>query len=269
MLGASRTSMAEVTSRLDSVLESADAATLSGELFQVVHLLDREHSLRRILADAWADDEAKTRLVGRLLETHVSPSTIVVVNDVVQAAWSAPRDLTDALERLAVFATVALAEADGKVQEVEDELFRFGRVIAAQPQLRAALTRPGVGAEALRSLIGDLLADRVHAATLQLVTQRVTSPRGRTLEQGLEAYAQLVAERARRSIAVVRTAAPLSENQRTRLQQLLSRRYGREVHLNIEVVPDIVGGMDVRVGDEVMDGTIAGRIAEARRRLAG
>lgn len=269
MQGASRTSLGEVTRRLDSVLESADAVTLSIELFQVVRLLDREHSLRRFLADSSVPGERKTGTAGQLLEPRVSPSTILVVGDVVQASWSSPRDLADAVERMAVFATVAVVEATGQVDELEDELFRFGRIIQAQPQLRAALTRPGAAEQHKRTLVGDLLEGKANVATRRLVTEVVADPRGRTLEQGLDAYSQMVAERARRFTAVVRTAVPLTEAQTTRLQRLLTRSYGREIHLNIEIVPEIVGGMSIRVGDEIFDGTVAGRISEVRRRLTG
>jgi F-type H+-transporting ATPase subunit delta len=269
MVGASRTSLIEVTRRLDEVLDTADPGTLAEELFQVVRLFDAEHSLRRVLADSAVSAERKTGLAGRLLESQVSPATILVVTAVVGSEWSAPRDMVDAVERLAVFATVALAEGGGQVDELEDEIFRFGRIVAARPELRSALTRPGTAEQHLRTLVSDLVGDKVNPASARLITEIVVDPRGRTLEQGLDVYGELVAERATRYIAVVRTAVPLGAAQQERLQALLSRRYGRTIHLNIEVVPEIVGGLYIRVGDEVMDGTIAGRVAEVRRRLGG
>lgn len=267
MLGMSRTSLAEVTQRLDSVLEAGDADTLSVELFQVVGLLDEQHSLRRYLADASAATADKTGLVGELLESRVSPSTILVINDVVQARWSRPRDMVDAVERLAVAATVSTVEGGAEVEELEDEMFRFDRTLASQPDLRIALTNSNATAQAKRTLLQDLLADRVSRATLRMVTQVVLVSRGRRLEKGLELYRHWAAERARRRIAVVRTAAPLSAQQRDRLQRLLSEAYERAVHMNIEVDPGLVGGMSIRIGDEIIDGSIAGKIAALRRRL--
>ena len=273
MRGISRSSLAEVTRRLDSnVLASADAGqhavSLGGELFEVVALLGREHSLRRWLADQANASEDKTGLAGQIFEGKVSPSTVIVVSDVVAQPWSTARDMLDALERMAVYATVASVEGS-RLDELEDELFRFQRIVVSEPELRAALTREGVADSHLHSLVENLLSGKVNSATLALVGQAVTNPRGRTLEQALDNFGQLVAERAQRYIAVVRTAHSLSEAQQERLRTLLSRKYGREIHLNIEVAPEIVGGLSIQVGDEVIDGTIAGRIAEVQRRLAG
>ncbi|WP_028646813.1 F0F1 ATP synthase subunit delta [Nocardiopsis sp. CNT312] len=272
MRGTSRTSLAEVTRRLDSnVLASVDARgalALGGELFEVVALLSGEHSLRRWLADQSTPAESKTALAGQLLEQRVSPSALIVVGDVLQQDWSSARDMVDALERMGVYATLA-SVAGGRLDGVEDELFRFQRIVAAQPQLRAALTREGVPAATLRSLLDDLLSGKVDPATSVLVGEAVTRPRGRTLEQALDHFGQLVAERAQHFVAVVRAAHLPSEAQQDRLRAALSRKYGRDIHLNIEVVPELIGGLSVQVGDEVIDDTIAGRIAEVKRRLAG
>ncbi|MFD3684951.1 F0F1 ATP synthase subunit delta [Nocardiopsis sp. NPDC058631] len=274
MRGISRTSLVEVTRRLDdNVLASAGTAqssvALGSELFEVVALLGSQHSLRRWLADQANSAEGKTELIGQLLETKVSPSTVIVAGDVVSAKWSGPRDLVDAMERMAVYSTVASLQNASALGELEDELFRFQRIVAAQPALRDALTREGVAPERRLSLLENLLSGKVNAATLTLIGEAVTRPRRRTLEQALDHFGQLVAERAKRYVAVVRSAVPLNENQQSRLGAALSRTYGRDIHLNTEVVPEIVGGLSIQVGDEVIDGTIAGRIAEVQRRLAG
>lgn len=269
MRGVSRVSLAEVTRRFDAVAASAETATLGHELFEVVALLGSEHSLRRLLADASVEGERKAALVGSLLETKVSPATLIVVSDIVQAAWGSARDMVDATERLAVYATVSAMEGEQRLGELEDELFRFGRIVQAQPELRAALTSAQAGIEHKRTLVENLLSGKVGAATLRLVTEAVTRPRGRTLEQGLDHFGKLIADRAQRWTAVVRSAVPLTEAQQERLRGILSRMYGRAIHLNTEVAPDVLGGMSIQVGDEVVDGTVAGRIAEVRRRLAG
>lgn len=269
MRGVSRSSLDEVVRRFDGILPSANAATLGHELFEVVAVLEEEHSLRRWLADPANEAESKSALISELLESKVSPATVLVVSDIVQSRWAGARDLVNAVEQLAVYATVGEAEDAQRLSELEDEIFRFRRIVAAEPELRASLVMEGVAASHKRTLVENLLSGKVNAATLRLVSEAVTRSRGRTLEQGLEHYEQLVAQRAQRYIAVVRTAVSLSENQQTRLQDALSRAYGRSIHLNIEIAPEIVGGLSIRVGDEVIDGTISGRLAEVRRRLAG
>ena len=114
-----------------------------------------------------------------------------------------------------------------------------------------------------------LLDGRSRPATERLVTRLVARPRGRSLEAGLEALSRLAAERRGRSVAVVTSAVPLSDQQRQRLGSALARLYGREMHLNLDVDPEILGGIRVRVGDEVINGSIADRLSEAERRLAG
>ncbi len=127
MQGVSRTSLTEVIRRLDDILPSANTATLGHELFEVVALLDQEHSLRRWLADPAGSPDSKSELVNSLLETKVSPATLLVVSDVVRAQWSRPRDLVDAVEQAAVLATVAEHASARELEGVEDELFRFAR----------------------------------------------------------------------------------------------------------------------------------------------
>ena len=142
MRGISRSSLVEVTRRLDeNVLASADAAQYAvshgGEIFEVVGLLSNEHSLRRWLADQANTAEDKTALMSQILEGKVSPSTVIVVSDVVSQPWSSARDLIDALERMAVYATVGEAVERARAGKgptlIESKVYRLsahGNIIA-------------------------------------------------------------------------------------------------------------------------------------------
>jgi F-type H+-transporting ATPase subunit delta len=81
--------------------------------------------------------------------------------------------------------------------------------------------------------------------------------------------AGIAADRKEQLIAVVRSAVELSAAQRNRLAAALSESYGHKMHLNIVLDPSVVGGISVQVGDELIDGTAASRLAEVRRKLAG
>jgi F-type H+-transporting ATPase subunit delta len=96
----------------------------------------------------------------------------------------------------------------------------------------------------------------------------VITPRGRTLEDGLEDYAALAADVRSRTLATVTTAVALDEGQKQRLAASLSAQLGVAVQLQVEIDPKVVGGVVVHVGDEVIDGSTRHRLAEARRRLA-
>jgi F-type H+-transporting ATPase subunit delta len=187
----------------------------------------------------------------------------------VRARWSAPRDLADALELLGVEATVAAAERAGRLDAVEDELFRIGRVVAGSPELRAALADRSAPVDNRAALIEGLLEGRVADETRRLVRQAVVAPRGRSFDRIVEEYGEVAADRRSRLVAVVTATVPLTEEQRERLGAALARMYGHEVHLNVEVDPDIIGGIRVEIGDEVIDGSVVSRLDDARRRLVG
>jgi F-type H+-transporting ATPase subunit delta len=269
MRGLSRTSLAEVEERFNAVAASADLGTLSDELFAVTDLLDREHGLRRALSDQARPAGQKAGTVRALLGGRVSEAAIATTEAAVSARWSRAGDLADVLERLGVVAAAAEAESQSRLDDVEDELFRFGRVVAANPDLRRALVDGNAPEEARRDLLRGLLGNKVAPTSLRLITQLVLHPRGRSLETGLDEVGQLVAAQRQRLVAVVRSAVELTEGQKQRLSAWLSASYGRDVHLNVEVDKRVLGGFSVRIGDEIIDTTIVGRIEEVRRRLAG
>ena len=265
---ASRASLAEAKERLEALLSSADLATLGDDLFGVMHLLDREPALRRALSDPARDGEDKARLVRILLEGKIQEPTIELVADVVRQRWSRPSELTDAFEQLAVIAEAARAESEGQIDDLEDELFRFTRVVEREPELRNALSGQRLPAERKRELVAALLEGKVGRSSLRLISEAVTDPRGRSLERALAQYGRLVTERRNRLVAFVRTASALTEEQRTRLTAALSAAHGRDIYLNIELDPRALGGISVRIGDEVTDGTVARRLDDVRKRLA-
>lgn len=270
MHGASREALAAARERLDALTDntSVDAAQLAGELAAVTALLDREVSLRRVLTDPAQAGEAKAELAQRLLGGQVGGETVDLLAGLVRSRWSQTRDLVDALEQLADTADLTAAQRAGTLDNVEDELFRFGRIVTSNTELRAALTNRSATKAAKGELLRSLLGGRADAATERLVTRLVTAPRGRSLESGLESLSKLAAERRDRMVAVVTSAVPLSDGQKQRLGAALAKLYGRQMHLNLDVDPEVLGGIRVQVGDEVINGSLADRIEDAGRRMA-
>ncbi|MFD3589887.1 F0F1 ATP synthase subunit delta [Streptomyces sp. NPDC058683] len=270
MNGASRDALAAARTRLDALTDttSVDATRLADELAAVTTLLDREGGLRRVLTDPAQSGEAKAELVRRLIGGQVGESTVDVVSGLVRSRWSQPRDLVDALEELANTADLTAAEKSGTLDDVEDELFRFGRIVSSSTELRAALTDRKATTAAKTELLHRLLGGRAKQVTERLVTRLVTAPRGRSLEAGLDALSKLAAERRSRVVAIVTSAVPLSDPQKRRLGAALAKLYGRTMHLNLDVDPEVVGGIRVQVGDEVINGSIADRLEDAARRMA-
>ena len=269
MRGASRASYAELRDRLAATVPGAPiAAQVGDELFAVTRLLDSEHGLRRALADGTKPGAEKAALITRLLRGRVSSATSDLVADAAAGHWATPADLADAVEQLAIEALTLAAQYEGTLDDLEDDLFRFARVVSGQPRLRSALVGPA-GQGAKQGLLQDLLATKVSAPSLSLITQVLTHPRGRSPQAVLDLCASIAAHRREQLIAVVRVATELTVQQRRRLKATLAEAYGQGVHLNVVHDPAVIGGMSVQIGDELIDGTAASRLAEVRRRLAG
>jgi F-type H+-transporting ATPase subunit delta len=275
MQGASRDALAQSWAFVEHELsDGSDAAAVGEELFGVVAVIDAQAGLRRALSDPSTDGDRKAALVDAVFGSHVSDVTLRVVTEVVRARWSRTRDLADSLETLAVLAELIQADAHpgsghhaGESDDVEDELFRFGRIVEANAALRAALADPALPDENKVSLVNALVEDKARPVTVRLLTQVATRPRGRSPEDAIADYTDIASRRRARLVARVTTAVGLTDAEIVRLQAALAGLYGHEVHLQIEVDADIVGGVVVQVGDEVLDGSVAGRLADARRRL--
>ena len=254
-----------------SAASGADAAgpgeTVGNDLFSVLHLLDREHGLRRALADPSRPADEKGAIAVDLLHGKVSEPAEALVAATVRAQWASSADMTDALEELAVEAFAFAAEDRGQLDDLEDDLFRFNRVVATQPELRAALTETVVSPEHKQELLDSLLGAKVSPVALRLISEMSLHPRGRSLVTSLDMCTRIAAERRRRLIAVVRTPTAPTDQQRQRLAQALAGIYGHEVYINVIIDPTVVGGMTIQVGDELIDGSMATRLESLRRKL--
>ena len=165
-------------------------------------------------------------------------------------------------------ALFAVAEAEGVLDEVTDELFRFTRTVEQHPELRQALTDPKLPAERKRAVLQDLLGDRANRHTLNVLEFIVEQGRARELEAIVSELIDLAAERRRHVVAEVRTAVPLDGERRKRLAAALSEATGKDVELKVIVDESVVGGVVARVGDQVIDGSIRRRLELARERLS-
>ena len=236
------------------------------DLFAVADLLRGEPALRRVATDVSVPAEAKAGLVRGVLAGKVSGEALDVVTTAVSQRWTRGRDLADSLERLGVVSVVRSAGPDA--ERLEDELFAFAQLVQANPDLRDALSDPARSRQDKSALLHELLGDKVLPATIALVQQSLAGSY-RTVGVALADYQKVAAEVRGRGVATVHVARPLSDGDRQRLADVLARTYDREIHLNVVVDPGVVGGIRVEIGDDVIDGTVASRLDDARRKLAG
>jgi F-type H+-transporting ATPase subunit delta len=269
MIGSSRESLRACQEGLDARRQDASFPQLSGELFAVADLLGREGQLRSTLADSGQPQSVRAGLVRQVLAGRVSDLAIDVVLMAVDRRWAEDLDLVLAIEQLADQAAFTVAEVDGTLDATEDELFRFGRAIDASPALQMALTDPAQSAATKSAIARDLLQGRSTAATQAVLEYAVGHLHGRRIDTVVDELCGLAAQQRERVVAEVRVAAPLDESQAQRLSSVLSQLKGRTVRLNVAVDPAVLGGVHVRIGDEVIDGTVASRMEQARRALLG
>ncbi|MBW0114399.1 F0F1 ATP synthase subunit delta [Pseudonocardia abyssalis] len=268
---ASRESLATAGERLDGIVDSSSAAdlgTLGDELFAVTRLVVAQKPLRTHLADPSVPQEARSGLIRQVLDGKVGERTLDVVSGIVGSRWSQSLDLVEALETVARRATLAVAEKDGSLDEVEDQLFRFGRILDREPELTALLADATQPEDKRTALLDSVLGrDRVSPVTAALLRQTVRIPRGRHLDIAAEELSELAAARRDRYVARVITAVALSDEQERKLADTLTRIYGRPMSLQVELDESLLGGLVVEVGGEVIDGSVAGRLAAAGRHL--
>ena len=164
-------------------------------------------------------------------------------------------------------ALVAVADAEGVLDRVADELFAFGKAVERDPKLRNAITDKTLPLENRRELIRDILGGRAHDATVTEVSFLIEAGRARDLVKIADGVVALAAEQREQAVAEVRSAVPLSDAQRKRLEHALSRATGRTIEAKVVVDPTLVGGVIARVGDLVFDGSIASRLEDAKQVL--
>jgi F-type H+-transporting ATPase subunit delta len=171
-------------------------------------------------------------------------------------------------DRAAAYATalVAVAEAEGALAKVEDELFAFAKAAEQNPALREALTDQSLPLENRQALVRDILG-RAHPVTINLLSFLIESGRARDLSKIADAFVQLAASSREHAVAEIRSAVPLTDKQRERLQKALSRATGRTVEVKVVVDPTVIGGVVARVDDLVFDGSVASRLEDAKHAL--
>jgi F-type H+-transporting ATPase subunit delta len=164
-------------------------------------------------------------------------------------------------------AMLAAAEAEGAVDRVTDEIFGFARSMEATPALRDALTTESLPIENRLAVIADVLGGRTHRVTPALIGLVVEAGHARDLGRIAEVLATSASVRREHVLGEARSAVALDEAQVERLSEQLSRATGRTVDVKVVIDPSVIGGVVARVGDLVFDGSIAGRLDEARHHL--
>ena len=269
--GNSRQSLASLRGTLDEKLKglsAADCTTISGDLFAVLQSLYSAVGLRRALTDPARDAGSKATLVQDLYAKELSPAALTVVIESASLRWSSSMDLASALEQLAIESEATAANANDALDRVQDELFLFRRTLGENQELRFVLGDRTASPLGKSELISNLLGAIADLSTVRLLAHAVAGLAGRSIDSVLAVYSDAVADRRNRLLVLVTTRSELTVAQAASLSQIMTKQVGQPVHLNYQIDPTILGGVSIRFADEMVDGTISTRLADAGRALA-
>jgi F-type H+-transporting ATPase subunit delta len=251
---------------VDRLVAAAGVTVATGEqLLTVGRAVDDSAQLRAILADPSVAAAEKSRLVAQIFP-GLNATATSLVGTIVASRWSNGDELVDGFEQLGIR---AIAQGDGHSAVIVAELFDFARITAGDAQLELALGSKLADPQGKAAIVQQLIGSKAHAGTVAIIEHLVSSPRGRRIGEMLAGAADIVAAAGARRIATVTSAAPLSAAQQKRLAAALTKQYGSDIQLNLVTDPAVVGGARVQVGDDVIDGTIASRLADLKLQLAG
>lgn len=269
--GVGRESYADALDKLTADTSKATAeelATIADEILSVAGLLRAEPRLRRALTDPSRRGEERADLLRGLLSGQLSKVTMDTLATLVRGRWATPSQLLDATERLGVEVVLRSANKAGKLADVEDELFRFGQIVAGDQRLAAALGDSTADPERRVQLMGSLLEGKAKPTTVRLAELALIGYGGRSFQGALTRLVEEAAARREATVAYVTAAVAPTEAEERELVERLARMYGRDISLQVEVNPEVIGGMSVRVGSDLYDGTVLRRLAEARAALS-
>lgn len=272
MHAASRAALANAQEYLDSQLSEVDnavavAAQVGAELFDVVDILDSDRSLRVAVAEASASAEQRSNLIAAVCGGKVTEQTLAVLTNAISQTWSTPRELRTGLVTLGRRALFRSAEYQGQLAQVEAELFSLGKILENQPQLTQLLSDKTATAAAKRDLLARVLYGKVTAVTEALALQAIGRPQQNPIDDVAELSASAAALQGR-LVAHVVAAEALSKPQEHALAAKLSRIYNHEISIHAEVDSSLLGGVVIRVGDEVIDGSTAGKLQRLRTHIS-
>lgn len=254
-------------SELDRALDvQKSSPELAAELFAAADLLGVQVSLRNALADPTVPDDRRRELADRVFGQRLGKAASAVVASASGLRWGTASGLTAAIDRQGVRALFAHALEAGTLDTVEEQLFRFVRTVVGDTALRQVLDDRAAPVPARQQLVDDLLVGKADADTVALA-RRAVARATVSFEATAEGYLGLAAAIRNRAVATVTVAQPLTDEHKQRLQAAIERQLGRQVSLQVVVDPAVLGGARVQVGDEVIEGTVAGRLAAASKQL--
>lgn len=254
----------------EALNERADQLNLGAaqidQLFTIADAIADQAPLRRALSDPGLAPEAREELSRRLLADKLDVPVIDLVAAAAAQSWPDEFEFAAGVLDQAIRASLRTHDEPGTVAR---QLYSFGQLVRRNPQLKETLRDSRVELSARRDLVAQLLGDRADRLTVELARRSVNDVHGRasSVEALIRHFLEVGAQAHGRTLAEAVTAKPMSEAQCQQLQQQLERIYGTQIFLVTDVDPQVLGGVRVEVGDEVIDGTVRARLDQVHHEL--
>lgn len=267
MASSTRQSLVQAKAALTPLLAKADLK-FAEEIFAIGQAVACSTQLRSILSDPSAEQKAKAGALTAVFGKGVSTNALEFATVVVSLRWSTGQDLVSAFEQLAVYAVAAISANTKQIANVETELFAFKQAVDSDQDLQFALGDRLANETAKLALIDTLTKGKVSDEAAVLIRHAATGANHRRVSVVLEQFGKQVSAYAERLVATVTVANPISQPQLEKLAGILAKSYGHSLKLNVEVDPAILGGIKVQVAGEILDGSLASRLNNAKLQLA-
>ncbi|MBM7825835.1 F-type H+-transporting ATPase subunit delta [Arcanobacterium pluranimalium] len=265
MRSKSEAALARITEAWDALLREQQTSTVDfgEEIFNLADVMQENPSVLAALEDASRDIEDRIGLAERLFHGKVSSQVLDLLKGLVRERWAQDGDLLLALESIGIQTLLASAEKEDLLSKTEEELYQCLRTLKQERELRLTLNSTQHSVAARAQLIRKVFA-RVNPYTLALLVRAVAHTKQFSLTAVIARYIDQASERGKHLVASVTAAIPLSTEQEERLRSILCRYYNQDVKLHIALDPTIVGGLRIHIGDDLIDGTLASRIADVK-----
>jgi len=267
MASSTRQALTAAKEAVAPLLKKADIR-FAEELFTIGASVASSIQLRNLLSDPSGEAKSKLGALQAVFGKSVSKDAVAFANTLSGLRWSKGSDLASAFEQIGVYVVASIAASAGTLDKLENELFAARQVVDSDRELQAALSSRQAPLDSKVALVADLFKGKLSADASLLVRFAVVGSRHHKVSTVLEHFGKQVSEVANRVVATVTVAQPLSAAQLKRLEATLSKNYGQALNLNVEIDPSILGGVKVQVSGEIIDGSVANRLNQAKLQLA-
>jgi len=277
LLPPSLSSLHQAEAKFDTLLRAKHRAAgnaqhcfeYADQMFAFADALMASPALVAFCTDQASSSSMKRKMLDRLLKGKVDLPLVVELADLLDARWRTPNDLVTAVESLGLYCVISGLNADHRARKVEGELFQFATALKSEPEASNYLSNPNEPVAARRHLVQTLLtAKKADPATILLAERSTIYPTAGRFRATLNLIIGKIAASRDLTVAKVTSPTELTNQQLKRLQQLLTKKYGKEVEVNVSVDPGVLGGLRIEVGDRVLDDTYRARLYDAERRFA-